>query len=328
MDYTKTIVNKKKALTFFPSKLAGLSLPVSKPKNLLYNRTNGRDDLIMESGSWINPKNQKLEHLGLPYGIIPRHTILYLCQEYHRNKLITDKPRIIKLKSTLPAFLKSINCSQGGKDYKRIKKQVEQLLCLRMTIIQKGEGRRLTSRHNFSNRVALYWDIKQPENVALFTTYVEISKLVESFFKKSIPLNLETVKKIGGNCLELDLYIWLNYRHYSLIKPYSIGFKELQQQLGANYKKITNFKIKLKKAFSNVMEHYPHNSKITPNGIILQNSKTDIDPKNSSFLKVESHKKQKNKYKSKIRTLLPGLFEEKLETRSLYDVLRIAETKL
>lgn len=305
MQQQQNLVNTKKELTFYPSKLASISLPVSKPKSNYYERTNGRDSLILESGGWKNPKTKELEAIGLPYGIIPRHTLLYLCQQYHRNKKDKQNPRVIELETTIPAFLEAINCSKGGTSYKRIMKQVEKLLSARITIIQEGEGRRLTSRHNFTDKVALWWDAKQINNQSLFKTYAEISKLLEVIFKKSIPLNLETVKKIGGNCLELDLYIWLNYRHYSLIKPYIIGLKELHQQLGANYKHVFQFKPKITKAFKNILDVYQHNSKITENGILLKNSKTDIDNKHSSILKAEKNPKIVTKEQDrKVRNIL------------------------
>ena len=59
MKKINQLIKQKKELTFYPSKLSLLSLPVSRPKNNYYERTNGRDSLIIESGSWRNPKNKK-----------------------------------------------------------------------------------------------------------------------------------------------------------------------------------------------------------------------------------------------------------------------------
>ena len=128
-------VKEKKELSFYPSKLSLLSLPVSRPKSNYYERTNGRDTLIMASGDWRNPKTKELEPIGLPYGIIPRHTLAYLCTKYHQNKRDKENPRIINLGNCLADFLRNIHCSKGGGRYKAMNNQLEKFFRCRLNYV-------------------------------------------------------------------------------------------------------------------------------------------------------------------------------------------------
>ena len=290
---------QKKDLATFPSKLSILPLPIRKPNSYFYERSNGRDSIVIESGSWKNPKTGKKEHLGLPYGIYPRHILMYLSQEYLRNKAKNKNPRVINLPNTMPEFLAQLGYKKGGETYKRIYQQTLKLLEARIAIYKTGKNYILKEKHDITKKVALWWDPKNPKQETLpsFNCMVEITKMTEEWLKVVTPLKLSVIREIGDNCLEFNLYCLLNYRHYALRHPYTIGWAEIQEQLGANYKDLRCFKAKMRKVDANVRELYPHNSKFTEHGILLQNSNTNIIPTRKSEQKrqqevIEGNKKR------------------------------------
>ena len=170
-------VKEKKELSFYPSKLSLLSLPVSRPKSNYYKRTNGRDTLIIESGSWENPKTKELEAVGLPYGIIPRHTLAYLCTKYHQNKRDKENPRIIKLGNCLADFFRNINCTKFGQSYKNMNIQLERFFRCRLNSIYSDDKIYIDKEHRLADTIALWWSPKEADTPALFGSFIGLSPI-------------------------------------------------------------------------------------------------------------------------------------------------------
>ena len=129
-------------------------------------------------------KTKKLEAVGLPYGIIPRHTLAYLCTKYHQNKKDKENPRVIKLGTCLADFLRNINCSKGGKSYKAMNNQLERFFRARVMIIKQGDNYQITKNHNIADEIALWWSPKRPNQPALFESAVENIKTTGRDYKK------------------------------------------------------------------------------------------------------------------------------------------------
>lgn len=277
---------------YYPTRFAGISFPASRQKSNFFKRTNGKDSFYLESGSWENPNTGKTEYLPLPYGIIPRQTLAFLGKVYHNNlKQGKENPRIIDLGDNLFSFLTAINSSVGGKTYKSIMKQLDALFRCRIMVINADVSYKLTSQNHFADKIKLWWDHKRPTQPNLFTSEIEISEIVSIFLLKMMPLDLEVIKKIGGNCLEFDIYCWLNIRHYAFKGVHRINWEKLHEQFGANYKVLRDFKKMFIKAFNNVYSLYYHQSKLTPEGVLLKYSDTHIKPRNFSRVKAEQNKK-------------------------------------
>ena len=292
---------ESKEIGYYGSLFASVSFPARTPKKRHWTRTNGRDTLIIEAGTAEKVRRRKivrdengnaeLEELKVPAGIIPLHVMLYFSWVWTIRKQHADQSKTITLGNSLNDFLKRINVSKkdkvsrGGNTYEVILEQVRRLFNCRIGAFKEsesGQGIRKKTPTAIIEDQEIWWTDIIPDQKTILPSTVTISDSLAAILENSIPLNLETVQNIGKNVLAFDLYAWLTGRHYSISKPTTVSFKALQEQFGADYKEIRDFKVRLKKAFELVGKSYQHNSIITEHGIELRRSKPDIDPTNLS----------------------------------------------
>lgn len=57
-------------------------------------------------------------------------------------------------------------------------------------------------------------------------------KFFNEIIRNPVPLNMNVLKALKRSSLGLDLYLWLNYRTFSLKQPISLSWKQLYRQLG------------------------------------------------------------------------------------------------
>lgn len=266
--------------TFYGSRFAMIALPARTPKGRFWKRSNGRDSLIIEAGMIENKKGE-LEDLKVPSGIIPRRILIYLSHKWMEQRKEKKRDRRIELGSCLHDFLQNLDLKKGGSTYKKIEEQSTRLFNAKIAFHSKSEHHYSVQQALVARKYELWWS-KVENQIGAFPSFVELSEDFVSFLDRSMPLSLETVQALGGNCLAFDLYVWLNLRAYSLVDPVTINWENLHLQLGANYKNKRHFKAEFKKAWELVQSYYQNNSMVIENGVKLIHSKPDIDVKNFS----------------------------------------------
>ena len=281
-----------KKITYYTTLLSAISLPAKTPVKRYWQRTNGRDTLIIKAGEAPLIENNKIvrdrfgepipEELKLPSGIIPRHIFCFLSYEW-----TLKKNKTFMLGNSFHDFLKKMNKSSGGKQYQIMKDQIRRLFyCSIGALKETDRGFKQKIPSPIIDNIKVFWSDMDDQEESILPSSITISDYLADILCRSLPLNHETIQSIGKNVLAYDLYCWLNYRHYSLSDKFTISYEALHQQFGSDYKQLRDFKSRLQKAFNLISDSYIHNSKITENGILLVPSKTDINPKIISSAKL------------------------------------------
>jgi hypothetical protein len=264
-------------LAFMARALVMATLPHSKPGDDYFERKSGHYTLSMTA----NPK------FGLPYGSIPRMLLAWMTT-YAVNKASPEIP----LGNTLTAFLKKLNlCHGGGKrgNATRVQNQMMRLLTCQISCVyhdnKKGvcEG----NQFNIGRSFKLLWN---PAN-AKQNEFLPDSKIIlsqdffEALIQKSIPINFKTLTLLRQSPLQMDIYVWLTYRFFSLKKETHISWKSLSNQFGSNYaneagdktRGARNFKSKFLLALKKVWMVYP-TANLSPDiqGLTLYPSDTHV----------------------------------------------------
>jgi hypothetical protein len=222
------------------------TLPHSDPGDALFwGRTNGNLTLGIKAG--IDEKTGK--SYGIPYGIIPRLILVWMVTE-----IVRTKSRRLELGNRLSDFLLTLGLdpSRGGKrsDARRVPQQMEKLFNSTMSFGAsfKGEGRSGYARENIqvAPLAVFWWSDKDPEQAALFGSYIEVS---EGFFKAVTkaphPLDVRVLRHIKDSSLGIDLYTILNREAFRAMKdgkPYFLAWEWLHEQTGNEYKRLCDFR--------------------------------------------------------------------------------------
>lgn len=256
MEIAETTAFDANAIGYMAKTLILATLPHRDPKVNEYTRCNGKYTLTMMAPTEI----------GLPYGSIPRLFLIWLSSVI--NKLNT---REIPLGDSFCAFSKELGYNTGGKDSKRIKTQLIKLFSTSIMFYEKlngtnnVEGIRAKNRF-FAEDYNFWWQAKEPNQLALFDSYVILSEyFFNELMKIRIPLDMRAIHEFRDEPMAIDIYAWLTYRFSTLSRDLFISNDELQQQFGASYKRNNNFNNAFKDALEAVLTVY-------------QNARVDIVP--------------------------------------------------
>ena len=238
----------KTDLAYMARELILCTLPHSDPGEVpAWSRTNGNLTLTIRPG-W---NNQKKEVYGYPYGIIPRLILVWMVTE-----ILRTKSRRLELGNRLADFLLKLGLdpSRGGErsDARRVREQIERLFnsLISFDYSLKGEGRngRAWLNMQVAPRGVLWWSEKDPEQAALFGSWIEVS---EDFFnavvKSTSPLDIRVLRHIKDSSLGIDLYTILNREAFLAMKedkPRFLAWEWLHEQTGNEYKALDNFRKK------------------------------------------------------------------------------------
>jgi hypothetical protein len=222
------------------------TLPHSDPGNVLaWSRTNGNLTLGIVSG--VNAKTGK--PYGVPYGIIPRLILVWMVTE-----IVRTKSRRLELGNRLADFLLTLGLdpSRGGErsDARRTREQMERLFNSTMSFHAslKSEGRSGYARENIqvAPLAVFWWSDKDPEQAALFGSYIEVSEgFYKAVTKAPSPLDIRVLRHIKDSSLGIDLYTILNREAYRAMKdekPYFLAWEWLHEQTGNEYRRLCDFR--------------------------------------------------------------------------------------
>lgn len=224
------------------------TLPHRDPGNVLsWSRTNGNLTLGIVAGVDVETGKS----YGIPYGIIPRLLLVWIVTE-----IIRTKSRRLELGNRLSDFLLKLGLdpSNGtGKrsDSRRTREQMERLFHASIHFVEsfKSEGRSgkaWKEGMKIAPEGALWWSDKDPEQSALFGSWIEVS---EEFFKAVIkgpnPLDIRVLRHIKDSSLGIDLYTILNREAFRAMKddkPRFLAWEWLHEQTGNEYGRLDHFR--------------------------------------------------------------------------------------
>ncbi len=255
-----------KSIGYITSILASVSIPHTNIKKTFFKRSNGNMSLKIIA----DPE------YGLPYGLIPRFIIIWLCTEAKLTNSST-----LFLGKTQNEFIKKLGISPTGGKYgsiKRVKKQMIKLFHSTMSLTYN-----YNSIHKFSNLTIVDHGFFSWNKKKKFINKIKLSK---KFYREikytSLPIDLKVIKMMRSP-LAIDIYIWLTWRLRIIYnkKGILIPWKNLKKQFGSNYsnssKGLSNFKIAFIKKLKYVIFFYPKiNLTILDLGLKLKNSDPHI----------------------------------------------------
>lgn len=252
----------KEDRAYLARQLVQATLPHSDPGDVpIWQRTNGRLTLSIRPGwDFVNKKQ-----FGYPYGTIPRLILYWLTTE-----VITKKSRKIELGNSLAHFMRQLELnptSGGGKrgDAKRLKEQMERLfnstISFEANVLHGHEHGRKWVNMEVVSEGEYWWSSEKPEQSTLWKSYVVLGeKFYEAIMAMPVPVDLRALRALKHSPLALDLYAWATYRTFTALKnqnPQFIHWEGLQEQLGAEYGSIRDFRKRVKEVLVKVQFVYP-----------------------------------------------------------------------
>lgn len=213
--------------------------------------------------------------IGFPFGIIPRLLLFWMTTEVQRRKNDTTVPeserRTLQLGRNLADFMREVGLNPDtgrGKrgDAKRLHNQMDRLFGSRISFQQSIDIGDSHGKRRLNMEIApeseLWWNPKQPGQGALWQSWV---RLGEEFFKAladlPVPLDMRALRALKRSPLALDLYAWICYRAFVIVKknqpPQFTAWGVLMRQLGTDYSTAKNFKPKAQAALRKISTLYP-----------------------------------------------------------------------
>jgi len=226
--------------------MAQVTLPHSKPTVNEYTRRNGKLTLSM----WAP------QHVGLPYGGIPRLLIAWLTTEAVRTR-----ERTLVLGPTLSGFMAQLGLVPTGGRWGTIPRLQEQLLRLFTSqivcVFDSDEVLRGASL-GVASEYELWWNPKKPQHGSLWNSTVTLGeRFFDDIIERPVPVDVATLRQLKRSPMALDIYTWLTYRYSYLDREVLIPWEGLQAQFGADYKEVFSFRYKIKAALTKVHRAYP-----------------------------------------------------------------------
>jgi hypothetical protein len=251
---------------FLTRYLVQATLPHRQPKGAppIWHRTNGDYVLSIRPGWTVHPKSKVPQPLGYPAGSLPRLLMYWLTTEAIR----TGSRRLV-LGNTLADFMKALglNHRNGGpgsvrSDRARLRLQMERLFratisfeytnvevsrWLDMQVAPKGE---------------MWWNLAAPaDQPTLWESWIELGEaFYEAIISSPVPVDMRALRALRQSPLALDLYAWSTYKTYCVSqagRPQRLSWRQLHQQLGADYADPRDFKKRAKAALRRIAVVYP-----------------------------------------------------------------------
>jgi hypothetical protein len=245
------------------------TMPHSKPKGNEHTRKNGDYTLSMLAPSGV----------GLPYGPYPR-----LALAYFNTYAVKNNTKEIDLGKSLSAFMKSLGLKATGGRHGTItamKAQIKKLAATSVYFDYSTDQRDRGSNFNIIHNHDLWWESKNPDQESLFDSSITLgADFYEEIQKHSVPLDMRVLKLVKRSPLALDIYMWLNYKLFTMKKSTVISWEDLNGFFGSDYGEVKVFKFKFKKAFEKVSLAAPEFKVFDhEKGLLLMPSKLHIAKK-------------------------------------------------
>jgi len=212
------------AVGFMARALTQATMPHKATHETEFTRRNGLFTLSMISRN----------HIGLPYGSIPRLLLSWMTTESVR----TRSP-ILELGPSLSAFMAELDLVPTGGRWgtiTRLREQMRRLFSCTVSCDYADESMEVEQGYRITKSYRLWWDVKSPTQLPLWKSTVTLSTdFFEEVVERPVPVDMRALKALKRSPLALDIYCWLTYRMSYLRKPTEIPWAALQMQFGSEY---------------------------------------------------------------------------------------------
>lgn len=224
--------------------LVQVTFPHRDPKTPHYRCDSGKYSLLIVADP---------DH-GVPFGTYPRLITCWLVTE-----IVRKKQRRITLGKCFSDFLKEIKVGVDSKTRKQVTQQMQRLFAADIKLKYNSKESWQFQRVNPAEKTALWWDVKNPDQLTLNESFVEVS---ESFYEMALnapfPIDYRALEALKQSPMALDIYMWLTLRMCHLAEPFPLTWDQLKGQFGKEIKDLDNFRTKFKTALRKVRVVYPH----------------------------------------------------------------------
>lgn len=220
-------------LGFITALLATCSLPRTDPGDMYqYVRRNGPFTLF------LNRTGDEL----LPYGILPRLILAWVCTEVVKTQSPT-----LKLGPSLAAFMRDLgvqSSDSGGRNgiRSRVRDQMHRLFAASIRL--KYESQKQMQTHSVSSLIArkmnIWWQPRQFKRAESWNSTVELGQdFYQEIVLHPVPIDMNVLRAMKRSSLGVDIYLWLTYRMNRLYRPVELPWPQLYRQFGANPERAT-----------------------------------------------------------------------------------------
>lgn len=237
---------------FLHAVLCQCGLPRSRPKERIFDRSNGNASLRLEAGAVNIGLNKWIEY-PLPYGTKPRLVLYHLCSEAIR----TQSP-VVDVGGSIRTFLSRVGISYGGTEFAQFKAQMTALSVMRMTLAFQDDRRRVQINTQPVSRFEA-WLHPDPHQASFWTDTIQLSaEFFETLVPHAVPLDPRAIGGLQHSALALDVYTWLAHRLCRVRKAEGVklSWGNLRQQFGQEYASSKDFKKEFRAALLKVCTVY------------------------------------------------------------------------
>ena len=246
-------------MAFMARALVQATLPHRDPGEVpIWFRTNGHLTLTIKPDWEIDHKTNKPRSVGIPYGTVPRLLLFWITTE-----AVKTKSRRLELGDSLSAFMRELGLQPTGGRWgsiPRLREQMKRLFRAKISFDLRqetnSEKRQAWIDMQVAPRGELWWSHHQPSQSSLWKSWIELGdSFFEAICSAPVPIDLRALRTLKNSPMALDLYAWINYRTFILesgSKEQFIPWRSLEQQLGADYTDLDNFRKKAKAAIKKV----------------------------------------------------------------------------
>lgn len=253
------------AIGYMARALIQATMPHKKREGAEFTRKNGVFTLSLLAPS----------HVGLPYGSIPRLLVSWVTTE-----AVKTGARELVLGESLSQFMKELGMPPTGGRWgtvTRLKDQMRRLFASSITCTYEGERGFCIESTRVVDSARLWWDPMTPEQAALWeSTLVLGERFFDEITSAPVPVDLRVLRALRKSPMSLDIYGWLTYRMSYLRRPTVVPWGVLQNQLGAEYGRVRDFKAAFVTALKKVLCIYRANAEEHGNGLLLKPSRPHI----------------------------------------------------
>ena len=233
---------KQASILYQHTILCQTSMPYRNPGAAIrtWQRRNGAVRLLIQAGQVLDPSIGDFVEMGLPFGTKPRLVLYHLNAEALR----TQSP-VVELEDSLTAFVsRTLGLDPKGRNIRTVKEQLSRLAGADFRLGISRDGRAITIKGTVIKGLEL-WSPRNPRQKTLWPTIIQFSSdYFESLMQHAVPLNEDAVTRLSHSAMGLDVYTWLAQRLHRVHpgKPAFIPWVSLQEQFGAGYARMDNFK--------------------------------------------------------------------------------------
>lgn len=229
----------------------------------------------------FDPKTKQSSPL-LPYGKVARAGLLYINSEIHRTH-----DRHVSLGRSQREFMKNLGFSWGGRDARRVMRQMEALAKSQFTLTRISDNQDGTLVQSVSSVVASVTDLWFPLKIeeegqeSLFESSIVVSQDMMELLETAMPVDLRAwryLNETSKSPLVLDVYQWLSERAHRAPKARGvlITWEQLRDQFAPDSVELRSFKRTFLGALDTVRAVYSANIDIEDQGMRLRYTKAPV----------------------------------------------------